>query len=562
MNLPWKIESTEQLDLSLPVDQVYRNILQALLQNRGIDNYDDFINGVQIDYVFVKNVSGHIGQSIDQAVELIESSINSNKSIIIHGDYDVDGVSATAILWEALYYDLNYKLVFPFIPHRVNHGYGLSRSSVDTMVSDLAVKGLQPGLLITVDCGITAKDSVTYAQEKGFTVIVTDHHTLPDDLNDVPKASAVVHTYDLCGAGISWVISSNLRMKRDIPLQGVDLVALATLSDVQPLTGYNRNLVKSGLTDLSTHKRMGLRALCQLSGIPGKQIGTYEVGWVIGPRLNATGRLDHALDALRLLVVKNLDQADTLAQKLQDLNLKRQELTEVATQQAYEMVESRWNGNSPIIVFHPDWHEGVIGLIASRLVGKFKKPAIVMAPNGDEGVKGSARSIPGINVVEILRSASELMTTVGGHEMAAGFSLSKDNLGSLLQFIDSINLNEMFDVLEYSDSAEMILNPELISWDLFQCLEQLNPHGVSNPQPQFVSVGLELTDVRTVGKNNDHLKVILKNNLNGIGFGLGSLASSLKSTPQVDILFSIDKDDFRGGKSIQLKLKDIQSSEC
>lgn len=562
MSLPWKVLSHIDVSPSASASEIHQAIQQHLLSIRQIENVDEFIRAVPIDEDFLSVVSGHVGESVLEAVALIESAIAQNLSILIHGDYDVDGVSATAILWETLYYDLGYTLVIPFIPHRVDHGYGLSTSSIDEMVKRLASQHLKPGLLVTVDCGITAKAAVEYAKEQGFTVIVTDHHTLPESESDLPDPAALVHTYDLCGAGISWVVANTLRARQQKALGGEDLVALATLADVQSLTGFNRHLVKQGLVTLSKHNRAGLRAVGQLAGIAGKPIGTYEVGWIIAPRLNATGRLEHALDALRLLVVRNDSQANDLATKLHELNLKRQEMTELATRQGIEMVNSSWNGKSPIIVYHPEWHEGIIGLIASRLVGRFNVPAIAMAANGEEGVKGSARSVTGINVVNLLRESAELMMNVGGHDMAAGFSLKTDNVSTLMGQMNAIDLSSRFDLSQIGEkSADLMLNSDWINWELYELLESLSPHGVGNPRPLFASQGLVVESHRTVGKTGDHLKVTFANGLNAIGFGLGKHAPLLQPGAKIDALYTIEKDDYRGGKYLQLKLNDIHLQE-
>ena len=535
---------------------IYAQIIQTLLDVRQIEDQDGFLKSQTVDDILLAEIHASVGTSVDTAIELIKTTMQQGGSIVIHGDYDVDGVSATAILWETLYYDFEYRHVYPFIPHRVDHGYGLSPASIDDIRKMLQEKGEEPGLLITVDCGVTAKSAVEYAKSAGFNVLVTDHHTLPDSESDYPNADAIVHTYQLCGAGISWLVANSLRHSAHKEIAGTDLVALATLADLQSLSGFNRVLVRQGLAELSQTKRSGLRSLYDIAGITGKAIGTYEVGWVIAPRLNATGRLDHALDALRLLIARNPAQGLELATKLNELNIKRQKMTEAAVAQAVEMGRADRQEGTPVIVSHADWHEGIIGLIAAKLVGTFNAPAIAIAET-PEGAKGSARSLTGFNIVDILRESADLMTGVGGHEMAAGFSLPKENIPVLKERIRSVNLSERTEASLLDQlNADLELQPSWISWDLFQILEQLAPHGVGNPPPLFVSRGMVVEDKRTVGKSASHLKLRL-NGLSTIGFGLGHLLPSITIGEPIDILYSIERDDFYGGQNIQLKLKDI-----
>ncbi len=582
---------------SLSKDQQVEKIVDAILENRDIKDKDLFLNPPQINEEFFKLVSKLFGKELKKAVALINKELSKKKptSIVIHGDYDVDGVSATAILWETLYFDLGYKNALPFIPHRVNNGYGLSKSSINDILSQLTEKGLTPGILITVDCGVTSKDAVLYAKEKGFKVIVTDHHTLPEDEKDLPKADAILHTYKLCGAGISWVLSTALAKdsiarsedglgesvlsnstiiaeaddKQSAPsviarskvtkqsiLKGVDLVALATLADIQELTGFNRALVVEGLKQLTRTNRIGLQALYDVAGIFGKPIGVYEVGWVIGPRLNATGRLEHALDALRLLVVKNRDKAYEFARRLNLLNFKRQQITKEAVEQAIEVVNATWNRDSAIVVASPEWHEGVIGLIAGKLVQQFNAPAIAISM-GDELAKGSARSIEGINIVELLRTQEELFINVGGHAGAAGFSIQSDMVNKLKERLGKVSLKEFGEEVSDEILVDLELGLEFMSWELYEALSKLKPFGMGNPRPLFFGENVKVLEKKVVGKSGDHLALTFENGIRGIGFGLGEKVSEIKDV--ASIVYTLDKDDFRGGNSMQLKIKNLST---
>lgn len=539
-----------------------QQIVDRILTGREVSDVEGFLSPKPVDEHFLTNAQALFGGGLTDAVDLVvgylmEMEEDPAGSIVIHGDYDVDGVSATAILWETIYYECGYKNVMPFIPHRVNHGYGVSIESVDEIVKQLTEKGLKPGLLVTVDCGITTKDSIAYAKSLGFTVIITDHHTKPYDDAKSPIADATLHTYELCGAGISWVLSRSIVEGQAASglLSGVDLVALATLADIQPLTGFNRSLVKAGLEALSRTSRLGLLALYRIAGIADKTITPYEVGWVIAPRLNATGRLEHALDALRLLVVRNENQADALAQKLDQLNKERQSLTFSAVEQAITMVEASWNKTSPIIVAHAEWHEGVIGLIAGKLTEKYQVPSIAIAIN-ETNAKGSARSIEGINIVTILRTCEHLFEGVGGHAAAAGFTLGARRVDELVSVISNHVLTNSAEVVDDATAVDLELDLNWVNYSLYEELAKLEPHGLGNPRPVFYSKGVEVVDKKVVGKTGDHLSLQFKNGLRGIGFGMGAKITELGDN--VELVYTVDKDDFKGGTNVQVKVKQIE----
>ncbi len=535
---------------------VHRKIIEQLLLNREVKQPQEFLQPPGIDARFHHQVGALLGDDLVEAVRAIRAAIDERRSIVVHGDYDVDGVSATAILWETIYFELGYQRCWPFIPHRVDHGYGLTTESVDSILKELTQRGAEPGLLITVDTGITGKDAVSYAADLGFSVIVTDHHTRPQKVEDLPPALAILHTHDLCGAGIAWVLARAL-VEGPGYAHGVDLVALATLADLQPLTGYNRPLVKEGLDQLTSTRRPGLLALYEAAGIRGKVVGTYEVGWLIAPRLNATGRLEHALDAVRLLVTRNSAQAQELATQLNRLNSSRQQLTEQVVSQAVGQVEKEWSGTSPIIVAHADWHEGVIGLAAAKLVEKYRVPAMVVAM-GREVAKGSARSINGVNIVDLLREHESLMQSVGGHAMAAGFSLSVDQVRKLKERVQVINLFERYDLSTTGQiKVDLEIQPEWVDWSLYKQLELLEPHGIGNSRPLFLSRGVGIDNLQTVGSGK-HLKFTLTTGLSAIAFNRGQDLERLRERPVVDLVYSIHADGYRGGQNLQLKIKDIR----
>ena len=564
-NMPWTSRLTIE-SLSSPDE-----LTQLILDSRNINNVEGFLSPSPINSEFVNNVSLLFGDQLQIATDTILGAIESNTAIVIHGDYDVDGVSATAILWEAVYNDLGYENIKPFIPHRVDHGYGLSEESISDIEKQLSDRGEKPGVLISVDCGITGKDATEYAKQKGFTVIITDHHTRPDNDTDLPQATAVLHSYKLCGAGVSWVMASALRKRHfelsnpnslvdeTIFLEGVDLVALATLADVQELTDFNRSLVTEGLKQLTSTNRAGLLALYQLSDIVGKEIGPFEVGWVIAPRINASGRLDHALDALRLLVVQNNTQARQLAMRLNDLNIKRQKFTKDAVEEAIEMVEANWNKTSPILVYSDHWHEGVIGLIAGKLTQIYKTPTLALTIVDGEA-KGSARSVQGINIVDLLKRFEDLFTNMGGHAQAAGCSLHAHDVEILVENMSGIDLTQEYNMDEIQHVvADCEIPLSLVTLEQYEALRKLEPFGMGNLQPTFISKNVPLTEVRAVGKTETHLKLRF-DSLNGIGFGLAVDNADLLEGDMVDVLYTIDKNEYNGRTSVQVKVDAIQKT--
>ncbi|MCA9397883.1 single-stranded-DNA-specific exonuclease RecJ, partial [candidate division WWE3 bacterium] len=486
-------------------------LIEKLLSMRNITGktremfFDTSVTDILDDVIALFNKD-----DLDTLIGQIKEAIDNNKPIIIHGDYDVDGISGTAILWETIYNELGYELVRPFIPHRAEHGYGVSEESVndiEKMMRELG--GL--GLVITVDCGITGKYAIEYGKEKGIAFGVTDHHTVQDDKR--PIGVPVLHTYQLCGAGIAWVLSILLKQSMNgsditdsvVYESGLDLVAMATIADVQSLVGYNRVLVTAGLELLSHTQRAGLKELYKRVDIVDKPIGTYEVGWLIGPRINAMGRLEHGLDSLRLLCTKSEKQAASLADVMNDTNQARQEMTEMAIQTASQKVyQHNWQDDLILVVVDETWHEGILGLIAGKLVERFGVPVIALGP-GDGFLKGSARSVSGFNVAEALKENEDLLLQAGGHEMAAGLSMDQGNVEELRGRLKE-KAKEIFgeDKPPKVLTIDLCLSPEVLTIETVSALEKLSPHGVDNPRPLFCINDAVITNKKLLGQTGKH----------------------------------------------------------
>lgn len=518
-------------------------LFSLLAQNRGLTSparLTSFLNPT-LDQILAVKLS-----QVEKGVKRVIEAVKNKQKIIVYSDYDADGLCATAIAWETLY-DLGAD-VMPYVPHRLTEGYGLSKKAI----SKLAGEGAN--LIITVDHGVTAVEQVEHAQKLGIDVVITDHHVLPPNL---PQPYALVHSTNLCGAGVSWRFCWEIVETLKPPYQEnlkekLELAALATIADLVPLIGSNRAIVKLGLAKLAHTRRPGIIALIKSSGINGS-IGTYEIGHMLAPRINAMGRIEHGIDSLRLLCAKNQNQADQLAKLLSKTNTRRQDLTVSAVTHAHDLVDKQMLVG---VVSHQSWHEGVIGLVASRLVETYHKPMIVIS-EGEVYSKGSARSIAGFNIVEAIRSSSDLLVDAGGHPMAAGFTIETRHIRVFAQKINEYAKNLITDeILAPTLEIECELKKEDIDPALLEVIKQFEPYGVGNREPLFLTKNMLVEDVRSVGAANDHLKLQV-DGLSAIGFNMGEFQAKIRPGYQVNLVYTLAEDRFNGNGQIQLKIKDL-----
>ncbi|MBI4037927.1 single-stranded-DNA-specific exonuclease RecJ [Candidatus Curtissbacteria bacterium] len=520
-------------------------LINLLLKNRGLKTAKEIKDFLYPSFSELENVK--LSQ-VPLAIKRIKKAIEKNEKVIVYSDYDADGISATAIMWETLN-DLGAS-VMPYIPHRIKEGYGLAVPAID----ELKNKGVT--LIITVDHGVTAVKQVAHAKKIGVDVIVTDHHVLPKEL---PEATALVHTTELCGAGVSWRLCwdlvNNLSPKlKPLLLERLELAAIATIADLVPLLGANRYIVKEGVKILSSTKRIGVNALMRASSIT-PPIGTYEISHMLAPRINAMGRIEHGMDALRLLCTRNKNQAEELARTLARTNTKRQDLTQKAVETAFTLVNE---GEKIGVIHDSSWHEGVIGLVASRLVESFNKPMIVIA-KGEVLSKGSARSIPGFNIVEAIRSSSEYLIDGGGHPMAAGFTIESRHIESFSQKINTYAQSKITEeLLTPKVNIECELKEEDVNFSTLKIIKQLSPFGVGNPEPVFMTKRMLLENVRPVGQTNAHLKLQV-GGFSAIAFNMGEKRSALRPGQEIDVAYTISEDRYSGNGNIQLKVKDFST---
>lgn len=531
------------------------SVISVLLENRGLVTQkaqNEFFSPEDPTEIPLSR-TGIAAKSVEQSIKRIENA--KNQKIIIYGDYDADGICATAILWECLY-DLGFDCI-PYIPDRFSDGYGLNAKSV----TELKKNHTDLSLIITVDNGVVAHSGVEKAKELGIDVIITDHHEKGETY---PDAYSVIHSQAIGGAGISWYFSRELKRyfgKTNLS-DGIDLAAIGTVTDQIPLLSLNRSIVTFGLRDLNKKERLGLVELYRSAGIfsPELEIDTYTIGFMIGPRLNAMGRLEHAIDSLRLLCTNNRSRARELATYLEKTNKKRQEIVEEVVLQAHRDARKQKN-NKIIVLANEDYHEGVVGLAASKLVEEYYKPALVFSILGDEA-KASARSVEGFNIIEAIRNFEDILLAAGGHPMAAGVKISTNKIK---EFTKKINLYAEGklpkDALVPEIKVDLRLPFELHSWDLIEKIKDFAPFGTGNSRPLFLTNKVTVISCKTVGKENTHLKLTLsadEKTIDAIGFGLGWIDQELDTGSEVDLVYSIEENEFRGVKSMQLRVKDIR----
>lgn len=528
------------------------DVFDILLKNRGVvtkKDREDFVSPKNPIKISLREF-GISEAEVKKSIKRIKEAVRKKEKIIIYGDYDADGVCATAILWEALY-SLKAN-VLPYIPERFSEGYGLNTESIKKLKEeDPSLK-----LIITVDNGIVADKPVAEAKKLGIDVIITDHH---EPGKKKPKALATIHTTKIGGAGVSWVFAKEIVKNNN----GLELCAIGTIADQIPLLGVNRSLVKFGLAQLNSSKRPGLKALFNEAGIAGN-IGTYEVNYLIAPRINAMGRLKHAIGALRLLCTKNMARAKELSFEVGKANKERQKILSeivVATREQTKNLENK----KIIIVASEAYHEGVIGLAAGRLVEEFYRPAIVFS-KGEKYSKASARSISGFNMIKAIRKVDSILTAAGGHPMAAGFTIESVNIPKFEEMIlESSSALLTDDVLQRKLKVDLEINFNKIDLQLLDKLNDFEPTGVGNWSPTFVSKGVEVIEARPVGKEAKHLKLQFKQNdvvFSAIAFNFGKMSNELGLGAEVNIAYTLQINSWNGRRDIELMIKDIQTGNA
>jgi len=532
-------------------------LMVQLLHNRGITDRAQAESFLAADEHLLNDP--FLLPDMDKAVSRIYSALLSGEKIAIYGDFDADGMTATAILSEGISF-LGGTTV-PYIPHRVEEGYGLNHAAVQRL------HGEGVSLIITVDCGISNADEVDRARSMGLDIVITDHHTVPERM---PQAVAVVNPKradsdypfpKLAGVGVAFKLLQALfgSLGKDGHIDSfLDLVAFGTVADMEPLLGENRYLVKRGLEMLRATKRPGLREMAKCAGVSISSVDPDVISWSLGPRLNAAGRLEHAMAGYDILLTDSVEEAQRLAKVLEGRNSERQKVTEAVLAKARQKLLARGTDSPILMVGDEDFRSGVVGVVAGRLAEEFYRPVIVLE-QGKKWSKGSARSIREFDIIAALTSCSSLLYRFGGHPMAAGCTVATENLEQLetclcriaSEEISSLDLRPLIPI-----DAEIPLST--LDGSTFQMMQKLAPFGTGNPYPTFVSRDISVVSHRNVGADGKHLKFKLRDGKatwDGIGFRLGSLADEV--VPLLDIVYNVELDQWRGRETLQLNILDF-----
>lgn len=545
-----------------------KDIVKYLLEKRGIFDIENFLHpSLESLPSFNK-----LYNSKSAAKEIVKA-IKKDKKILIHGDFDADGISSVTILWEFLFKEVGTYLskkvcVIPYIPSRVDQGYGLTESSLDDMVS------MDADMVITVDCGVRDKELIRrYRDEKGIHFVITDHHQPPEDiLNDLdytlvhpmyPK-----HEYpevNICGSFVVFLliqaIKSELGMESTISADtnGLDLVALATVTDLMPLRGINRVIVSFGIEQIRAGVRLGMNELINIAGITRTEVDSYHLGYILGPRINAAGRIGSPLDAVKLLVSKKENVCKKIANILNETNYERQHLTQSGIDQAEQLIGDVYE-KKLLFVVGDDWHEGIVGLIAGKLNEKYHRPVLV-GTRGNDGVRGSARSIDGFDITKALVQCSKYLSRYGGHEQAAGFTIMKGKEQKFGECIHKIAEKEITNEMLVRDlEVDILLESKEISISLINELDMLKPYGNGNRKPLIGMFDLIVVKKQVMGKLNNHMKLMCKGTdidlITLVLFNCDEDIDEIQVDAVIDVVGSMGINSFNGREEIQFLVKE------
>lgn len=546
----------------------YNPVILELLKNRGIvgeNEIEKFLNPSYGDLSDPLKIA-----AINKACERIILARDKKEKVAIFGDYDADGVTACAILYEALK-DLGFKDVICYIPDRQLEGYGMNEKAVEYLRQE------KVNLIITVDCGITGFKEVAKAKELGIDVIITDHHAIPEIL---PQTEAVINPNlensgfsfsGLAGVGVAFKLVQALYQKispeKTEQLKwALDLVAIGTVADCVPLLDENRILTKYGLVVLSKTRRIGLQEIFKVGAMKISENNppdAHQVAYMIAPRINAAGRMDHANTAYKLVIEKNRVMARDLALEVEAKNQERQKVTSQIVKEIEILAKSTFSDKKLIFVESTHWPVGILGLAAGKISEQFRKPTLVFQKD-EKGYRGSARSIAEIDMMDCLKDCRDLLEKFGGHRQAAGVVVSRENFNQFYEKLSGL-IEKKLAGKEISSLLEIDqeINPEEINWDLMEEIKKMEPFGEGNSEPVFLMKNTEVLEAKICGNGSKHLKLSLRGAggspkiFDSIGFGMGN-NSSIKNGDKIDIVFNLREDSWNGNKKIQLRLVDLK----
>lgn len=554
----------------LPKKKVSKNIVKYILRSRGIEE-KSFLESTIKDIPSYKKM-----YDSKRATKEIVRCIKEGRKIVIHGDFDCDGICSVSLLWEFLYKEVSKELnlkvdVVPYIPSRVDQGYGLTQSSIEDVLQ------LGGQLLVSVDCGVRDRELInTVKKEKSLDFVITDHHQPPDDFGTDLEYSLVhpmypAHEYpnsNVCGAFVTLLliqsIRSELGMESEIneDTHGLDLVAMATVTDLMPLLDVNRVVVKYGIEQIKKGKRVGLNELVKVSGLELKDIDSYHLGYILGPRINAAGRIGSPLDAVKLLVSEKVDVCGSIANILNETNFQRQYMTQNGLDEAQSIIGE--SDEKLLFVVGNDWHEGVVGLIAGKLNEKYHRPVLVGTKK--EGiVKGSARSITGFNITNALSKCEKYLDRYGGHELAAGFTVKDGMDEQFSKCIHKIAKKEITaDMLIKDLHIDLLVSSESVNRELIDELDILKPFGYGNTKPLIALENLVVVKKQIMGKLGNHMKLLCKGDgidlITLLFFSCGEDTEEINIDDKIDVVGGIGINVWNGNEEIQFLVKEWRVS--
>lgn len=567
MSFRWVYAQPEHKDGTLAIEQALGvpEKIARLLAIRGINNYDDAKNFFRptIESLY----DPFLMKDMDKGAERLALAIRNNEKVLVYGDYDVDGTTATSCLYTFLKefgVDATY-----YIPHRFKEGYGINMDGIQF------AQTIGVNLIVSVDCGITAIAEALDIKARGMELIICDHHTVGDT---IPEAAAVLdpkrpdcnYPFDgLSGAGVGFkLIQGTLKqlgLPASIAYKFLDLVAISIASDIVPIIDENRILMKAGLQMIQNSPRVGIKALMELIKMPIEDITTSKIVFSIGPRINAAGRMGDATTAVKLMIAESYSEAKALAYELESINMKRRDKDSLTMEEALKQIDDDMDIDeiSAIVLYKKDWHLGVIGIVASRLVDMFHRPAIMLS-NVDGKIKGSGRSIKGFNIYNAMKQCEGLLEQFGGHEFAAGLTLDEKNL---TEFRRKINQIAYHGLSNSNFEAEILVDAKLelkeIDMKFWKLLAQFKPFGPANLRPIFVSEGVKVAGIPSV-VGNGHLKMKVKQEGSGIfdtiGFNMHEYLPSIRNGEAFDIAYVLEENLWNGRRTLQMRLKDIHLS--
>ena len=561
MNKKWQIyQANEEKIEEISKKYNINKLLATILSNRDItekEQIEKFLNPKRNDFY-----NPYKMLDMEIAVERIIKAIENKEKVIIYGDYDVDGITSITVLKSFL--EERGINVSEYIPNRLEEGYGLNKKAVKQIAEQ------EYKLMITVDCGISAIEEVEYANSLGIETIITDHH---EPGNELPKALAVIdakrkdNTYpfrNLAGVGVVFkliqAISMELELEEKEYLKYLDIVCIGTISDIVPLVDENRVIVKLGLKLVEQTKNLGLKSILESTGY--SKIDSATISFGVAPRINACGRMGHQEEALKLFLSKNSNEVAELTQKLNEYNRVRQETEKNIYNEAIEQIEQiALDKQNTIILMGKNWHHGVIGIVSSKITELYFKPSILLCEEGEEG-KGSGRSIPGFDLYEALTECNELLEKFGGHSMAVGINVKKENFEKFKEKFEEIAKQKHIEEIVPILKIDALINLDEIDKNIVGSLKKLEPFGEENKMPLFAIKNLKIDSIRALSEGK-HLKLTLKDNkniINAIGFNLGYMSTEYKIGDKIDVVGNLEINTFNGVDNIQINIKDLMKS--